>query len=95
MAKLRRSAGNVTRRKPPPYNPNQWAPKRAERGAGGLYVYTDDEAAWLAAIGRFRDRYRRPPTMEEAYALALCLGYRLTSPPESPAQQVACPPVRS
>jgi len=46
-----------------------------------LHVYTDEETAVIKAVDRFRVRHRRLPTDSEAFALLLCLGYRLVAPP--------------
>lgn len=38
--------------------------------------YTDEQAAWLKAIDRWRARHGRYPSMAEAFHLAIRMGYR-------------------
>lgn len=38
--------------------------------------YTDEQQEWIFAIFRWRDKHGRPPTLIEAFRLAIELGYR-------------------
>jgi hypothetical protein len=52
------------------------APAHNPAGVCTLRDYTDDEALFLRAVLRFRSLHHRPPTLIEAFRLALALGWR-------------------
>lgn len=38
--------------------------------------YSEDQQEWIRAVMQFQQKHRRYPTMQEAFALAVVLGYR-------------------
>ena len=53
-----------------------WGRRRPLPATTELGTYTDEQAAWLRAIDQWRARHGRPPTLREAFRLALAMGYR-------------------
>lgn len=57
------------------YNEREYGRKGNKWKSGYIY-YTDEETAWLTAILKWRTEHGRPPTLVEAFRLALAMGYR-------------------
>lgn len=66
---------NKKRKKKPERKPLPEKPWKIQ----SMATYSDEQGDWIAVILKFRDEHKRPPTLQEAFRLALSVGYRKES----------------
>lgn len=65
------------RGKPPKRDHNQRTPREEKPWQfSSLSAYSDEQRDWLAAVLRWREKHGRPPTMIEAFRIAMAMGYQ-------------------